>query len=352
MGYGGYAPPSGAGTDYGYIGGGMYIPTPYVAPKPVVKPKPAPAPKPVAGGVNYGTPVYHNPKSSASNSSNWKPKPATPAQRQQTAIANGVQIAGVNAPSPKAAATKAVTNVAAKQATGSGGNSSGSAGGGITTDAGGGVEGKASTTLAPPAAAAATPAATPATATPAAPATTRSVVIPDYRIDPAYQIQATNLANQLSDAGTNRTKSEADYDTTYGQTLHNVGWDPSANGGKGTWLGDNPNTQYGAAARSNMEDFGGRGMARSSGYLEGIANMNDLFSNQVGNLNQQRTMFRGAQDDSYNAFQRQTDLMKTQAQMEAVSRIAAMLGVSDNTVRTNPGLTISVPVTGTGGLPK
>ena len=333
MGYGGYVPPSGAGTDYGYIGGGFYVPTPYVAPKPVVKPKPAPAPKPVAGGVNYGTPVYHNPKSSASNSSNWKPKPATPAQHQQEAIANGVQIAGVNAPR-KAAATKAVQNVAGRvsSATSSGGGGGGGGGGGTSAASSAPVATPAVT--APAAAPAATPAAAPVP-------TTRDVVIPDITIDPLYQRQVADLAKQLADATTNNTSAKADYDTTYNSTLQNLGWDAA----KKHFMADNPNTQYGSAFRGNLEDYSGRGDLYSSDYVKDLGNLNNTFNNQVGQLGTARNQFRGAQDTSLAQYEQQNTSAKSDALAYAAARIAANLGIDQAQVPLSGGSkTITVPI--------
>lgn len=291
------------------------------APKPKPKPKPAPPENlSIIPAVRKAqTPVAPKPKPAPPENLSTNPYVRN---AHQQAVAGAATNDGLPAPTTnKNAAAAAAAN---KVATG------------ITGDPGGG------TTPASSASTATTkPAASTTTTGPTAPATTRSVVIPDYKLDPAYQTQLTNLNNTLADYGTARDKALGDYDTTYGQTLRNVGWDPNDN----KFLGNNLNTQYGAAGFSNMEDYGGRGMGHSSGYLRDLANINGLFANQVGDLAQQRLMFRTGQNDAYNAQARQTDLMRTQAATEAVSRIAAQLGVTANTVRTNPGLTISVPVT-------
>ena len=369
MGYGGYASPSGAGSDYGYLGGGFYVPAPYVAPKPAPKPKPkASTVKPAPGGANYGRPVYHNPKSSASNSSNWKPKPATtpipggvqygqpvyhnpkaiinqpvswhspsPAQRQATAIANGVQIAGVNAPkiNPKAAATQAVHNVAGRA---SSATSSGGGGGG-----GGGAGGAgASAAVAPHVALASvdtTPAVT-APVTPPAP-TTRDVVIPDWTLDPTYQTQMAAYKKQAEDASTSDTSAKNQYDTSYNSTLKNIGWDPASN----SWSGNDPGTQYGSAYRSNLEDYTGRGLGYSTDYYNDIGNINNVFNRQVGQLGQARDQFRQGQDTALNSYLGQNTLDRTQAGIDAATRVAANLGIDPSLVPKAGGTkTVTVPL--------
>lgn len=263
-----------------------------------------------------------------------KAKAPTQSPQTRTAIANGVQVSGANVH----AATKAAKKVAAKHTPAASSTTSGGNGNTPATPATpaapkapGSTVGTAPT-IKPPAAPAA----------PKPPATTRSVVVPNYKLDPAYQAQMSALVQGLTDYGATRDQAIKDYGVNYNTTLRNTGYDPV----KQTWYGDDPNTQYGAAARSNQEDFGGRGMARSSGYFQSMGNMDNLFNRQLGALSTAKTQYEGQQNQQYNAYSRQNQIMKTQAAIDAAARLAAPLGISGQQVTQNPGRTIKVPISG------
>lgn len=227
----------------------------------------------------------------------------------------------------------------------SGGSSYNSSGGGFSSGGGGNWNGGGSSSggggSAPRVAVATpviapTPVVTPTPPPPPPPPVMQD--IPDPKADATYKAQMADLARQLADYQASQGLASSQYQGSYGQGLHKLGYQ------NGAFDPNDLNDSYGQAVDNNANDFASRGMLHSGLYGQSVGNINTDFNQRKTDLDTGLKNFGDTQQQAFQGYQSQNQATGQNALRDAVSRIAAQYGVNLNQV--TPGKVNSVPKVG------
>lgn len=223
----------------------------------------------------------------------------------------------------------------------SGSNSGGSSYNSNSSVGGGGSSSGGSSGGSAPRAAVATPVIAPTPVTPTPPPPPPPPVmqdIPDPKADATYKAQMADLARQLADYQASQGLASSQYQGSYGQGLHKLGYE------NGAFNPNDLNDSYGQAVDNNANDFASRGMLHSGLYGQSVGNINTDFNQRKTDLDTGLKNFGDTQQQAFQGYQSQNQATGQNALRDAVSRIAAQYGVNLNQV--TPGKVNSVPKVG------
>jgi len=157
--------------------------------------------------------------------------------------------------------------------------------------------------------------------------------------DAGYQAQLAALTKALSNYQADNTAQVSKYNTDFGTSLKNLGWNPAAAGAvddpstpnidesKGGWNTTDTNTASGRAYENQMNDFASRGLLQSSLYGEANNNLMRSLSDQLSGLNTGKQNFMDNLTSQLTAYKDQNLAQQQQAKADALARYAVQFGI-------------------------
>lgn len=165
----------------------------------------------------------------------------------------------------------------------------------------------------------------------------QTITIPDPEQDVRYKQSVDDLAVALADFKNQQKLSRTQYDVGWNDAKRRMGWKQNAEDAtKGEWDPTGANA-FGESYKANENDFAGRGMRTSGAYLQAVADMYKDYNDRLTNLNTSRDDNVATQNQALDTFTRTQESAKKAAMTDAVSRIAASLGIDINQVKPGGG---------------